>query len=282
MLDNRRYSLNELQQVLRESTEFKAKKGDKVDSENRKNNGEAVRDIEKRTKEYDGGIKKQTRKTPPEYAKDYNSTTLEYRFNEVEPSKEYKDREEALAKGYTSVDNMKNTDARDNGGLDFKGNEEFYNDRNGISAKREKARTDIKHAGFKSHNLPRANFETDTLFKESRTMKRLHFKNTEFLSEAQMLKKVPDNYKFDGNKFVMRDATGTDYLVECKVDDELGYTQLEVVGSFNKQQIKENLDRIKNLYGYNSSDYFTGTNPGAEENRMVSEMLEKTKEIVKD
>ena len=50
MLDNRRYSLNELQQVLRESTEFKAKKGDKVDSENRKNNGEAVRDIEKRTK----------------------------------------------------------------------------------------------------------------------------------------------------------------------------------------------------------------------------------------
>jgi len=97
-----------------------------------------------------------------------------------------------------------------------------------------------------------------------------------------MLKKVPDNYKFDGNKFVMRDATGTDYLVECKVDDELGYTQLEVVGSFNKQQIKENLDRIKNLYGYNSSDYFTGTNPGAEENRMVSEMLEKTKEMVKD
>lgn len=282
MLDNRRYSLNELQQVLRESTEFKAKKGDKVDSENRKNNGEAVRDIEKRTKEYDGGIKKQTRKTPPEYAKDYNSTTLEYRFNEVEPSKEYKDRVEALAKGYTSVDNMKNTDARDNGGLDFKGNEEFYNDRKEISAKREKARTDIKHAGLKSHNLPRANFETDTLFKESRTMKRLHFKNTEFLSEAQMLKKVPDNYKFDGNKFVMRDATGTDYLVECKVDDELGYTQLEVVGSFNKQQIKENLDRIKNLYGYNSSDYFTGTNPGSEENRMVSEMLEKTKEMVKD
>lgn len=285
MLESKRYSLNELRTVLGESTkqEFNAKKGKGVDAENKKNNGQAVRDIEKRAHEYDGGNKKrEPRKVDgPEYARDFNRTTLDYDFNEVEPSDAYKERVEAQVKGYTSAANMKNTDARDNGGLEFDGNKDFYDERKKIRKEVNKAETDEKHAGLKSHHLPRERFEDDTLFKESRTMKRLHFKNTTFLSESQMLKKVPDNYKFDGNKFVMRDATGTDYLIECKVDNDLGFTELEVVGTYNKQQIKENLDKIKRLYGYNPGEYFSGKSK-LNEGQTVSDMLEKTKSLIKD
>lgn len=286
MLEGKRYSLNELRTVLGESTknEFKPRKGDGVDAENKKNNGEAVRDIEKRTKEYDGGFKGLKRRVPPEYANDYNKTTLDYDFNEVEPSDEYKERVKAQVKGYPSAANEKNTDARDNGGLEFEGNEKFYDDRKDIHKRQNDKWTDIKHSGLAARELDRSNFEDESLFKESRTMKRLHFRNTTFLSEAQMLKKVPENYKFDGNKFVMRDATGTDYLIECKVDDDLNYTQLEVVGTYNKQQIKENLDRIKKLYGYNSGEYFTGTNSKSrlDEQKAVPEMLNKTKGLIKE
>lgn len=287
MLESKRYSLNELRTVLGESTkqEFNPKKGNGVDAENKKNNGQAVRDIEKRAHEYDGGDKRrEPRKVDgPEYAKDYNKTTLDYDFNEVEPDEHYKDRVKAQVEGYVSVDNKKNTDARDNGGLEFEGNEQFYKDRKEINKRQNDRWTDIKHSGLAARTLPKSEFEDDTLFKESRTMKRLHFKNTTFLSEAQMLKKVPDNYKFDGNKFVMRDATGTDYLVECKVDNDLKYTELQVVGTYNKQQIKENLDRIKKLYGYNPSEYFAGTSAESrlDEDKAVADMLGKTKNLIK-
>ena len=57
---NKVYNLSEFCKVLRESQqtkqEFKAKKGETVDREDKENNGKAVEDILKKTKEYDGGI----------------------------------------------------------------------------------------------------------------------------------------------------------------------------------------------------------------------------------
>jgi len=282
MLESKRYSLDELRDALRESTnEFKAKKGNGVDTENKKNNREAVRDIEKRTKEYDGGFQNKERKTPPEDAIDYNKTTLENNFA-TEPSDDYKKRVKQLAVYGTPhqlTDEEK--DPEKNGGYDYSSTEKFYNDRKEVAAKRNERQTDERHAGLKARMYPEDTFKNDTLFKESRTMKRLHFKNTKFLSEEQMLKKVPDNYRFDGNRFVMRDSTGTDYLVECRVDDKFGYTEMNVIGQYNKEQIKEQLSRMRSLYGYSSVDFNTGTtNESREhEDNTLTEMIKRVKDV---
>ena len=282
MLENKRYSLDELREALRESTnEFKPKKGDGVDAENKKNNREAVRDIEKRTTEYDGGFKNKERKTPPEDPKDFNKTTLEYNFV-TDPSDDYKKRVKQLAVYGTPhqlTDEEK--DPQKNGGYDYTTTEKFYDDRKEVADIRNERQTDERHAGLKARMYPRETFENDTLFKESRTMKRLHFKNTKFLSEEQMLKKVPDNYRFDGNRFVMRDSTGTDYLIECRVDDKFGFTEMNVIGQYNKEQIKEQLSRMRNLYGYSSSDFNAGaTNESREkETEALTEMLQRVKNV---
>lgn len=282
MLESKRYSLDELREALRESTsEFNPRTGNGVNAENTKNNEKAVRDIEERTKEYDGGLKDEKRTDPPQDPQDFNKTTLEHNFV-TEPSDEYKDRVKQLAVYGTPhklTDDEK--DPQKNGGYDYSTTEQFYDDRKKVADARNKRQTDERHAGLKARMYPRDTFENDTLFKESRTMKRLHFKNTKFLSEEQMLKKVPDNYRFDGNRFVMRDSTGTDYLVECKVDNEFGYTEMNVVAKYNKEQIKEQLSRIRDLSCYSSEEYSRGTtNESREnENNTLNEMINRVRDV---
>lgn len=88
---------------------------------------------------------------------------------------------------------------------------------------------------------------------ESKPMKRLKFKNTIFLSESQVLARVPEDYKVDENRFYMQDKTGTDYLVECKADP-FGYVHLSIENRINKQHINEELAKMKKLAGYAFKD----------------------------
>ena len=94
---------------------------------------------------------------------------------------------------------------------------------------------------------------SDNSFNEAKQIKRLVFKNTTFLSESQVLSKVPEDYRVDENRFYMRDKTGTDYLIECKADP-FGYVHMEVVNKFNKENINEELEKMKRLAGYKYSD----------------------------
>ena len=225
MYKERIYNFGELCEALKKSAnEFKPRKGDGVDREDRKNNEKAVKDILNdvdravKTKGDGDGVKDDSPNT------DYNSTTLEYRFD-TKPPKAYTDRVSSLAKGFYSVDNEKNSDMEDEGGLSFDGNSEFLKKRKGISKEKEKQRELEKTGGLKTSKKieqgeDKDKYKSHTALGENRNMKRLHFKNTKFLSESHMLSKVPDCYKFDGNVFMMRDKTGTDYIVECKVDSE--------------------------------------------------------------
>ena len=90
-------------------------------------------------------------------------------------------------------------------------------------------------------------------FNEAKQIKRLKFKNTTFLSESHLLSKVPEDYRVDENRFYMQDKTGTDYLVECKADP-FGYVHMEIANKFNKQNINEELEKMKRLADYKYSD----------------------------
>lgn len=275
---NKVYTLSEIRNILREGQEFKAKKGENVDSEDKKNNGKAVNDILKDTKEYDGGLSDEKKKENPRDVDDYNRTTLDNDFA-YEPSDDYKERVKAQVHGFPSAKNEKDTKIKEeNKALDFSGNDDFYKSQSEKRKKIANARETDKHAGLKSHNLPKETFKDNTIYtNESKKMKRLHFNKTVFVNESQMLKKIPDNMKFNGNKFFMKDSVGNEYLIECvqdKVIKDIIHTN--IINYENKEKLNETFNRMKQLYSFKSSDNVQ--NSGEFENKMVGKMISESKE----
>ena len=282
---SKRYTFGELNRILMEShNEFNPKIGDKVESEDKKNNEKAVDDIMKQSKEFDGGITDKKKNTNKEDIQDFNKTTLDVEFAS-EPGEAYRERVKAQVHGFPSADNEKNSKIKeDNKSLDFDGNEKFYDAQKKKSEEISDKEAELKHAGLKARELPKEDFKNDTLFKENKTMKRLHFKNTVFLSEAQMLKKVPEEYRTSDGRFIMKDASGTEYLVECSYNKEFNHGKLTVINKTNKEQINEQLDRMRELFDYNSSSYMGGTTSSSRktETQGLSEMINRVKDIEKD
>lgn len=268
MLENKVYSFSELKTILSESkNEFDAKYGKGYNggteaSENEK----AVKDIAKQVKDMDGGPKDDVdRKTNPEGIDDKNRTTLDYDYA-YEPADSYKERVKKEVEGSEFND--------PDPSLDYEGNKDFYEQRKKIRKETADSEQEYKHAGLKAHNLPKETFKDNTLFTESRKMKRLHFKNTTFINEEQMLKRIPEDYKVDGNKFIMRDSKENEYLVECK-KDELCEEFIHVnVLSHNcgKQTIDEALEKFNRLSGYKSSEYNSKVEQ-VSENKAFGDML---------
>ena len=275
---NKVYTLSEIRNILREGQEFKAKKGENVDSEDKKNNGKAVNDILKKAKEYDGGLSDEKKKENPRDVDDYNRTTLDNNFA-YEPSDNYKERVKAQVHGFPSAKNEKDTKIKEeNKALDFSGNDDFYKSQSEKRKKIANARETDKHAGLKSHNLPKETFKDNTIYtNESKKMKRLHFNKTVFVNESQMLKKIPDNMKFNGNKFFMKDSVGNEYLIECvqdKVIKDIIHTN--IINYENKEKLNETFNRMKQLYSFKSSNNVQ--NSGEFENKMVGKMISESKE----
>lgn len=280
MLQEGLYTISEIKAFITEGNDFSPKFGKNVQKDNAKNNDKAVDDIMKETDKLEKQAKKEKSKTNSEYIQDLNKTTLDVDFA-FEPSKEYKDRVEAQVKGFPSKQNMENSKITDNKSLDFEGNKKFYNKQTAKSKIVNDKETDFKHSGLQSRELPKENFKNQTLYNENKTMKRLHYKNTKFLSEAQMLSKIPEDYKTDGNVFLMKDATGAEFIVECTIDDNFKFAKFNVTNKPSKEAINEEFERMQKLYEYKSSDYNVGTTNESRgnENSNISEMLQTVKKL---
>lgn len=287
---NKVYTLSEFCKVLKESQEFKAKKGsDNIDRENKENNGKAVNVILTQSKKYDGGLSDKGKRENYRDTDDFNKTTLDVDFA-YEPSKEYKDRVKSQVHGFSSVDNEKNSKIKEeNEGLDFEENEKFLKDRKDIAKKRSERRYNLKKAGLGTREQAKNDKDFDkelkdkTIFtNEGKKMKRLHFSKTVFLNESEMLKKVPDDMKIDGNKFYMKDSVGNEYLVECKRDKVVkDYIHTNVIDFRNNKLLKEELNKMKQLAGYKSSNVQTRIDESiTNENERVRRMLDKTKNFI--
>ena len=245
-------TISELLRLDEESTrqEFKPKFG--VGAERSSNaNEKAVKDILKSTAEYNEKARKEfDRRKPTVEFEDYNKTTLDANY-EYEPDKLYKERVKKLAT--TGLENDKaeyyNTE----------GNEKFYNDRKEMRKRRAERDENERIKGIvgrNNHDHKAKDYSDNTAFEginEGVVTKRLKFKNTVFLSEAQVLSHVPDDYKTDSNRFYMQDKTGTDYIVECS-QDQFGCMHVNVSGKYNKGQINEELEKMRRLADYSYSD----------------------------
>lgn len=102
-------------------------------------------------------------------------------------------------------------------------------------------------------------------------MKRLNFK-TKFTSDTEVLKLIPENYKYDGHTFLMTDGDQT-----FKVRWDEAINEGTVLGYRNKSMINEDMDKMKKLFNYKYSDSMGKTNDYGTETKTFSKLFESTK-----
>lgn len=266
------YRVGDLKKLISESSnEFKAKLGAGVESEDKKNNDKAYSDAKKRAKDYDGGLADEVGEKKAKYVKDdANKTTLDYIPDNATP--EYKKRVHAQVKGYTSEKEM-NNGIEKNG--DYSDNDKIYKElKKSGEAMQDDAKV-MKKSGLQAREWPDKTFDHDNMY-ESKNIKTVYFKKTEFLTEGHMLSRIPDEFKKEGETFKMKDKTGNEYLIEWS--DNRG----TIISHNNKQGMVESLNRMKDLFNYKSSDTkTTHTDRLNEGDEKFAETLAKMRKIIK-
>lgn len=273
----KKYNVGDLRRIIKErvetKNEFEPVFGKHVPEDNKKINDEAYKDIEKETKDYDGGLGSDRHKKGESVTPANNRGMSDLDYDSI--SKPFKEKVKSQIKGYTSAENEKLHKDEPFGNA--------YYDSNNLSkdiadhakeAKKEKDKS--KTDGLVSSKYKKETEEnSDTMF-ESKISK-IQFKHTQFLSEGHMLSKVPDEFKVEGKRFIMKDTADNEYLVEW-TDKKPNVTK-----KINKTQVNEEMNRIKALYGYKSKDYFTSTNPQSRvnENKEFSDMINKARQLMK-
>lgn len=273
-MQTRSYRFGELKRRIQESaSEFKPVFGNGVRSKEKEFNRQANKDIEKETKAYNGGIKINKPKNNGESVLaqvNKGLTDLQY---DGEVSKEFKNRVNANLRGYSSDLEMKNH------AKEPKGNA-TYND--AIAKELERMSVAVKQMHDANSEIGITNGQKkkedthlhDTTIGESKKINLLRFKKVQFISEAHMLRHVPDEYKTEGKKFYMQDCEGNKYLVEW-------HKKPEVAKMLNESYHLAEMDRIKYLFDYNGKNQKTTNASRMNEDKRIDDMLGHVRELMK-
>lgn len=277
------YSAGELKQILKESAnkmKFVPKVGENVAAENKRNSDKSCKDNEKAIREFDGGLKEEGKKDfPPR--EDMNATTLDYR-PQGGVTKGYKERVDAEAKGYTTK--ME----KDNGiekAAEFDDDGKVLKGIKDASEKKRSAKELLAKSGLQGYNLPYE--KKETLYENNNNMapkaKRLIFKHSTFLNESDMLRRIPEEYKVDGQKIFMKDKDDNEYVVECVKSDLSGLVETNISGYKNERLLKEEMDRIKHLFNYENENPFKPLTPQEriDESRSFKKMMDLARNMGK-
>jgi hypothetical protein len=288
------YSVSELKQLISESSnEFKARIGDGVEKEDKKNNGKAYSDAKKRAKDFDGGLNKEVRPKAKFEKGDGNKTTLDYVMDNAPES--YKKRVKAQVHGYSSELEEKNGIEKDG---DYSNNDNILQGIKKHGQEMHKNEKNFKASGLQASKMPKETFEKEEMYesrdgfdmrnminrfktastlekkplREQNSVKTVYFKKTSFLNEGHMISRIPDEFKNEGTQFKMKDKHGTEYLVEWSNNSA------NVVSCNHKQKVDETMQKFNAYSSYDASEYKTSTsndrlNEGSDEmSRMLSIM----------
>jgi hypothetical protein len=247
------YNVGAIRRLISESAknEFKPVLGPSVESDNKTNNDKAYKDAEKRAKDYDGGLANGENNAKLPKKEDFNRTTLDYNPR-VEPDKEWKNKVEAQAKGYTSTMEEKNGIEK---AVQFDEDGKILNQFKDENDEIQKERNALGTSGLQSSELEKKGvLEKKPTMAESITLtpKRLIFKHRRFMNESQMLQLIPEEYKRDGQTIYMKDAHNNEYIVECVASKTSGLVETQVKGFENKELVNEQMNRIQQLMNYNA------------------------------
>ena len=266
--------------LIKESQqEFKAKIGNGVESGNKTNNGKAYSDAKKRAKDFDGGLSDEVGEKKAEYKKeDFNKTLMDYTPDNVTP--EYKKR---VKKEFVNGD---------------KENEKIYKELKKSGEEQQKNEKELKKSGLQAREWPDEVFDKGNMYEsrdgfdmrkmlnslnEKTTRKQFNeshvktvlFKKTEFLNEAHMISRIPDDFKKNGTSFKMKDKNGSEYLVEWDNN------KANIIEHTNKKGMDESISRMKELFDYRPSDTKTNYSDRLNENDdKFQETLNKMRKII--
>ena len=271
------YSVKEIKELIKESSdEFKPVLGKNVDSSDKKNNKKTYKDIEKETSEYNPKSELKKPVNPRKY--DFNKGMQDLVYNKDTINKSFAERAKAQMNGYTSVENQKlhKDEAYGNAtyGLDTKEIEQKV----AQNAADEKAAalgglvTRTRPQDYTSDEVGKSIMDSNIV--ENKTIKRLRFKKTKFLSENHMFKKIPDDYKKDGMKFIMEDYTGNRYKVEWAEN------MPTILEHTDKKRLDEQMSKIYSLFG-TTKDAKQSTSKQSTINTesTLNEMINKTRKM---
>ena len=249
-------------------------------SDNKKNNDKSYKDAEKAAKDYDGGLKPEKKGNLSDKL-DGNRTTLDYNPR-IEPDKSFKDKVEAQAKGFTSK--LEEDNGIEKAGAEFDRDGKIMNQFKDAAEKRNDFEKKLADSGIQGNNLKDENKKKNTMFESKKPVaKRLEFKHTKFLNESQMLNRIPEEYKTDGQKIYMKDSIGNEYIVECVKSEKTGFIETNVVGFNNPKLLEEQKERIEQLFDYQSSKEFAPTTAKQriEENNSFQDLMNLSRSLIK-
>lgn len=274
------YKVSDLKKLIQESNanEFKPKLGPNVERDDKKNSQEAYKTAEKRAKDYDGGLK-EPKKQKLEPRQDGNKTGLGISYD-AEPGDDFKKRVAAQAQGYTSELEKKN-------GIEKSGefNDDFYENEKETVKQMTKDMENVKTAGLVSHNLAQNDKEygkIHNVFNEARKpMKRLVYHHTNFVNESQIFAKIPEDFKVDGNRFLVKDASENEYLVEWCIDTKNNISAGKILNERNLKEADKSIDRMAELMNYNSGSIYGRGNSKSvvNEEKNIGDMLDNIRKI---
>jgi hypothetical protein len=269
-MTERVYTIDELKTILKEgANEFKAKVGKNVNEFNKKENKNAFSNAEQKAKELGGDVSKVTKQTELDEKTDGNKTTLDYENSENQ-GENYRDKVKAQAEGYTSVLEKDN-------GIEKVGefNDAIYKQLQKAGKEMAKNKVLAKKSGLTARELPDSAFEKESMYKESKKIAVLNFKNTTFLNESHMISRIPDEYKKDGKRFKMKDAEQNEFILEWNEGEA------NILSYENKKKLNESIEKFQRLTGYNSKNQFkkTSVQSRLNESQEFNRILKKTREI---
>lgn len=264
----RTYKVSELRSIVKESAnEFKPVMGKNVEKDNKSINDKAYKDMEKETKSYDGGARDNHNKNGEfEHPQTDNKGMHDLKYDLI--SDDFKERVKSQSKGYVSADAEKKHKDDEFGNADF-------NEMKGLEGRQKEMKrneVDSKTNGLTSKELDRravSGVTGERVFENK--VVTIRFKNTTFITENHMLSRVPDNFKVEGRKFIMKDKNNNEFLVEWSEEPKIT----------NRTKINEQKSRIQELFNYKRSESTTSSQSRLTEETKFSDILGKARKLMK-
>lgn len=272
------FKVGELRRAIRESAgeknEFKPVFGSNVQSDDKKINDKAYKEIMKDTEKYNSKTSvNKSKKYDGGLSKDDNQSMSDLLYDNI--SEPFSKRVKAQMKGYASAEAEK-LHKNDAFGNAVYGTDDDVEKRKEHSDERKRGKDTATEIGLTGRKLDKK--EVEKLHKSvyENKIKRLTFHKV-FLSENHMLANIPDSLKEENNRFIMRDSNGTEYLVEWHQDGA------DVKKKVGKKLVNEEMNHIKHLFNYKCSDYNKNSTPDKRlnETKEFDDMLNKARKLMK-
>ena len=260
----RKYNVGELRKIIAESAnEFKPVMGKNVEKDNKTNNEKAYKEMKQTTDKYDGGARKELKKLAVPMDDNKGMQDLEY----TNMNDDFKNKVQSQLKGYTSADAEKKHKNDEFGNAEFNEITNMKEKNKAMADGKQKA----KEIGLTSREIDKKEFDKQSKTVFENKVATLKFKNTVFLTENHMLQRVPDDYKIEGRKFIMKDKANNEYLIEWAEEPKVLCTS----------KVNEQKNRIHELFNYKSNVQKTNANTRIEENKKFNDVLDKARYLMK-